>query len=178
MEEEALAEVEVEEEALAEEVALAEEEAAAVALVEAVVVAVSAILVEVPVRFKAVNPAVVQVDLEGVAKVPLGVQVVGVLEVDYLAEEVLAVFAILAEVSVHSRVVNPAVVQVDLEGVAKASPVVQVVEVLEAGNLAVVVLAVSAILAEVSVHSKVVKPVVVQVGLEEVVKAEISEEEE
>ena len=82
------------------------------ALAEEAVVAVSAILVDAPVRFKAVNPAVVQVDLEEAAKVPLDVQVVSVLEVDYLAVVVLAVFAILAEVPVHSRVVNPAAVRV------------------------------------------------------------------
>jgi hypothetical protein len=51
-----------------------------------------------------------------------------------------------------------------LEEAAKASLVVQVVGVLEAGNLAVVVLAVSAILVEVPVHSRVVNPAVVQVG--------------
>ena len=90
----------------------AEEEAAEVALVEEVEVAVSAILVEVPVHSKAVNPAVVQVDLEEAAKASLGVQVVGVLEAGNLAEVVLAVSAILAEVPVHSRAVNPAVVQV------------------------------------------------------------------
>ncbi len=104
----------------AEEEAALAEEAVVVALVEAAVLVVSAIPVEVPVRFKAVNPAVVQVDLEEAAKVSPGVQVVGVLEVDYLAEEVLVVFAILAEVHVHSRVVNPAVVQVGLKGAVKA----------------------------------------------------------
>jgi hypothetical protein len=105
------AEVVAEEVALVEAAALAEEEA---------VVAVSAILVEAPVHSRVVNPAVVQVDLEGVAKASLDVQVVGVLEADYLAEEVLVVFAILVEVRVHSRVVNPEVVQVGLEEVVKA----------------------------------------------------------
>ncbi len=97
------------------------------------------------------------------------------------AEEALAegaVFAIPVEVPVRFKAVNPAVVQVDLEGAAKASPVVQVVGVLEAGNLEVAVLAVFGILVEVPVHHKAVKPVVVKVSLEEVVKAEISEEEE
>jgi hypothetical protein len=82
-------------------------------------VAVCAIPVEVPVRFKAVNPAVVQVDLEGAAKTPLGVQV-GVLETGNLAVVVLAVFAILEEVPVHSRAVKPVVVKVSLEEVVKA----------------------------------------------------------
>jgi hypothetical protein len=107
-------------EVAAEEVALVK---AAVALAEEeeeAVVAVSAIPVEAPVHFRVVNPAVVQVDLEGVAKASLDVQVVGVLEVDYLAEEVLVVFAILVEVRVRSRVVNPAVVQVGLKGAVKA----------------------------------------------------------
>ena len=89
--------------------------------------------------------------------------------------EVLAVSVIPVEVPVRFKAVNPAVVQVDLEEAVKAPPVVQVVGVLEAGNLEVVVLVVFAILAEVPVHSKVVKPVVVQVGLEEVVKAWIPE---
>jgi hypothetical protein len=102
--EEALAEEE------AEEVALAEE--AVGALAEEAVVAVSAIPVEVPVRSRAVNPVVVLVDLEEAAKASLGVQVVGVLEAGNLAVVVLAVSAILVEVPVHSRVVNPAVVQV------------------------------------------------------------------
>ncbi len=103
-------------------VALAEEaeEEAAVLAEEAVVVAVSAIPVEVPVRFKAVNPAVVQVVPKGEAEVFQGVQVVGVLEAGNLAEVVLAVSVILAEVHVHSRVVNPVVVQVGLEEVVKA----------------------------------------------------------
>jgi predicted transcriptional regulator len=101
---------EAEEEALAEEVALVEE--AVAALAEEAAAAVSAIQVEVPVRFKAVNPAVVQVDLKEAVKVPLGVQVVGVLEAGNLAVVVLAVFAILAEVPVRSKVVNPVVVQV------------------------------------------------------------------
>ena len=100
----------------------AEEEAEEVALAEEGVVAVSAILVEAHVHSRVVNPAVVQVDLEEAAKALLGVQVVGVLEAGNLAEEVLAVFAILAEVPVHSRAVNPAVVQVDLKGVVKAPP--------------------------------------------------------
>jgi len=95
-------------------------EVEAVALAEEAVVAVSAILVEAPVHSRVVNPAVVQVDLEEAAKALLGVQVVGVLEAGNLAEEVLAVFAILAEVPVHSRAVNPAVVQVGLEEVVKA----------------------------------------------------------
>ena len=101
--------------------ALAEEEAEVV-LAEAVVevLAVSAIPVEVPVRFKAVNPAVVQVDLEEAVKAPPVVQVVGVLEAGNLAGVVLAVFAILAEVPVHSKVVKPVVVQVDLKGAVKA----------------------------------------------------------
>jgi hypothetical protein len=125
-----------------EEAAAAEEEAAEQALAEEVaaeevVVAVSAILVEAPVHSKAVNPAVGLVVPKGEAKVPLGVQVVGVLVAGNLA-----------------------------------------VVVLVAGNLAVVVLAVFAILAEVHVYFKVVNPAVVQLGLEEVVKAEISEEEE
>ena len=107
-----------EEEAAEEEAA--EVEVAAVLAEEAVVVAVSAIPVEAPVHPKAVNPAVVQVDLEGAAKVPLGVQVVGVLEAGNLAEVVLAVSVILAEAPVHSRVVNPAVVQVGLKGAVKA----------------------------------------------------------
>jgi hypothetical protein len=50
------------------------EEGAEAVLVEevegAVVLAVSVILVEAPVRFKAVNPAVVQVDSIGVVKAP------------------------------------------------------------------------------------------------------------
>ncbi len=97
----------------AEEAALAEEEEEAeAALAEEAVVAVSAIPVEVPVRFKAVNPVVVQVVSKGVVKASLGVQVVGVLEAGNLAVVVLAVSAILVEVPVHSRVVNPAVVQV------------------------------------------------------------------
>ena len=104
-----------------EEAALAEEEVAeaeAVALAEEE--AVCAIPVEVPVRFKAVNPAVVQVDLEEAAIVPLGVQVVGVLETGNLVVVVLAVFAILEEVPVHHKAVNPVVVQVDLKEVVKA----------------------------------------------------------
>ena len=84
---------EVAEEAEAE--ALAEEEAVEEALAEG---AVFAIPVEVPVHFKAVSPAVVQVDLEEAAIVPLGVQVVGVLETGNLVVVVLAVFAILEEV--------------------------------------------------------------------------------
>ncbi len=94
-----------------------------------------------------------------------------------LAEEAV-VSAIPVEVPVRFKAVNPAVVQVGSKGVVKASPVVQVVGVLEAGNLAEVVLAVFAILAEVHVHSRVVNPAVVQVGLKGAVKAEISEEEE
>jgi hypothetical protein len=96
----------------AAEVALAEEAVGAAALAEEAVAAVSAIPAEAPVRSRAVNPAVVQVDLEGAAKASLGVQVVGVLEAGNLAVVVLAVFAILAEVPVHSRVVNPAAVRV------------------------------------------------------------------
>jgi hypothetical protein len=87
-----------------------------------VVLAVSAIPVEVPVRFKAVNPAVVQVDLEGAAKVPLGVQVVGVLEAGNLAEEVLAVFAILAEVPVQPDLASLMVVLLELVKVRDALP--------------------------------------------------------
>jgi hypothetical protein len=104
------AEEEAEEEALAEEVALAEE--AVAALAEEAVAAVSAIQVEAPVHFKAFNPVVVQVVSKGVVKASLGVQVVGVLEAGNLAVVVLAVFAILAEVPLHSRVVNPAAVRV------------------------------------------------------------------
>jgi hypothetical protein len=52
------------------------------------------------------------------------------------------------------------------------------VGVLEAGNLVVVVPVAFAILVEVPVRSRVVKPAVVQVDLEEVARAEISEEEE
>lgn len=92
--------------------ALAEEAVGAAALAEEAAAAVSAIQVEAPVRSRAVNPAVVQVDLEEAAKASLGVQVVGVLEAGNLAVVVLAVFAILAEVPVHSRVVNPAAVRV------------------------------------------------------------------
>jgi hypothetical protein len=106
-EEEVVAEVLAEEEA---EEALAEE--AEVALAEAVVLAVSAILVEVPVHSKVVNPAVVQVDSKGVVKAPPVVQVVGVLEAGNLAVVVPVVFAILAEAPVHSRVVKLVVVQV------------------------------------------------------------------
>jgi hypothetical protein len=98
-------------------VALAEEEAVEEALAEE---AVFAIPVEVPVRFKAVNPAVVQVDLEEEAIVPLDVQVVGVLETGNLVVVVLAVFAILEEVPVHSGAVKPVVVKVSLEEVVKA----------------------------------------------------------
>ncbi len=99
-------------------VALVEE--AVVALAEEEVLAVSAIPVEAPVHSKVVNPAVVQVDLKEVAKVQLGVQVVVILEVGNLAEEVLAVSAILAEAPLHSKVVKPIVVQVDLKGAVKA----------------------------------------------------------
>jgi len=115
------AEEEVAEEA--EAAALAEEEAEEEALAEGVVVvvlAVFAIPVEVPVRFKAVNPAVVQVDLEEAAKALLVVQVVGVLEAGNLVVVVLAVFGILEEVPVHSRAVKPVVVKVSLEEVVKA----------------------------------------------------------
>ena len=77
------------------EAALAEAVAEEVALAEAVVVSV--IPVEVPVRFKAVNPAVVQVVLEGVVKVSRIVKAVGVLEAGNLEEVVPAVFVILAE---------------------------------------------------------------------------------
>jgi hypothetical protein len=112
-------------EALAEEavvvVALAEEAVVVVSVeAEEEVLAAFVIQAGVPVRFKAVNPAAVQVDLEEAAKVPLGVQVVGVLEAGNLVVVVLAVFATLAEVPVHSRVVKPAAVQVSLEEVVKA----------------------------------------------------------
>jgi hypothetical protein len=63
----------VEEEAEEEEEAVLveeEEEAVAVLVEEVVVLAVSVILVEAPVRFKAVNPAVVQVVSIGVVKAP------------------------------------------------------------------------------------------------------------
>ncbi len=93
-------------------VALAEEEAEEeVALVEAAVLVVSAIPVEVPVRFKAVNPEVVQVVSEGVVKASPVVQVVGVLGAGNLAVVVLAASAILEEVLVHPEIANPAVVQ-------------------------------------------------------------------
>jgi hypothetical protein len=104
--------------AVAEEEALAEAVAEEAALAEAVVVSV--IPVEVPVRFKAVNPAVVQVVLEGVVKVSRIVKAVGVLEAGNLAEVVLAVSVILAEAPVCPKDANQEVVLVGLKGVVKA----------------------------------------------------------
>ncbi len=93
-----------------------------------------------------------------------------------LAEEV-AVSAIPAEVPLHPGAVNPAVVQADLKEVAKVPLGAQAVAILVVDNLAVEALAVSTMPAEVPLHPKAVNPAVVQVGLEEVIKAEISEEE-
>jgi hypothetical protein len=115
---------------------------------------------------------------EAVVVVALAEEAVVVVVSVEAEEEVLAAFVIQAGVPVRFKAVNPAAVQVDLEEAAKVPLGVQVVGVLEAGNLVVVVLAVFATLAEVPVHSRVVKPAAVQVSLEEVVKAEISETEE
>ena len=90
---------------------------------------------------------------------------------------VLVVSVIPVEVPVRLKAVNPAVVQVVLDGVVKVSRIVKAVGVLEAGNLAEVVLAVSVILAEAPVCPKGANQEVVQAGLEKVVKAEISEVE-
>jgi hypothetical protein len=108
-------EVEVEA-ALAEEVVVVLAEAE----VEVEVLAVSVIPVEVPVHSKAVNPAVVQVDLEEAVKAPPGVQAVGVLEASNSAVVVPVVFAILVEAPALPANVKPTVVQVDLKGAVKA----------------------------------------------------------
>ena len=103
---------------------------------------------------------VVEVDL---AEVKASVEVQ---EEGNLVVVVLVASAILVGVLVHFKVVNPAVVQVPATEAVEVD-LVEIkasVEVQEVGNLAVVVLVVSAMLVGVLVHPKVVNPAVVQVG--------------